>query len=275
MMEFSWDQSKVFIPWMSALFADMATCVRFFSRLQLPAVNTVDTPAAPPDFTRISRAAPLAGAFVALPAAGAGLLLGMTDLPALVIAVAVAAVLTIVTGALHEDGLSDVADGFFGGATVEKRLDIMKDSRIGAFGTVALVFAILLRVALIAALLDRFSVADAVLLVVTGEAVSRFLLVWQWSRHPLARPDGLAARFGKPDRDALHQALLVTTVLILPAVFCISLTGLALGLITGAIVALLAGQLAVKKIKGTTGDVLGAIQQLSGLGFLTGLLMVP
>ncbi|WP_420410775.1 adenosylcobinamide-GDP ribazoletransferase [Roseibium sp.] len=252
----------------------MAACVRFFSRLPLPAVNTSDTPAALPDFTRIPRAAPLAGAFVALPAAGAGLLLGMTDLPALVIAVAVAAVLTIVTGALHEDGLSDVADGFFGGATVEKRLDIMKDSRIGAFGAVALIFAILLRVALITTLLDRFSVADAVLLVVTGEAVSRFLLVWQWNRHPLARPDGLAARFGKPDGEALRQALLVTAVLILPAVFSVSLTGLALGLITGAIVALSAGHLALKKIKGTTGDVLGAIQQLSGLGFLTGLLMV-
>lgn len=272
--EFSWDHMKAFIPRMSTLFADMAACVRFFSRLPLPAVNTMDDPAAAPDFTRISRAAPLAGAFVALPAAGAGLLLGASDLPVLVTATIVAAILTLVTGALHEDGLSDVADGLFGGATMEKRLDIMKDSRIGAFGAAALVFAVLLRVALIAALLDRFSAAEAALLVITGEALSRFLLVWQWNHHPLARPDGLAARFGKPSSQALTHSLVMTAVLLVPALLSVPFYALILGIAAAAVAAFFGGQLAFRKINGTTGDVLGAIQQVSSLGFWTGLLIV-
>jgi adenosylcobinamide-GDP ribazoletransferase len=272
--EFSWDHAHAARDRLSVLFADMAACVRFFSRLPLPPVNAADDPATAPDFTRISRAAPLAGAAVALPAAGLGLLLSLTNLPPLVIALLVAAALTIVTGALHEDGLSDVADGFFGGATVDRRLEIMKDSRIGAFGALALVFAIGLRVALIAALMDRFPVANAVLLVVTGEALSRFLLVWQWRSLPLAKPDGLAARFGKPDKKAVRDGLFVTTALLLPAAVSTQLSTLGLGLITAAILAFFTGRLAVKKINGTTGDVLGAIQQLSSLGFLAGLLIV-
>jgi len=262
-------------PAATHLFADMAACVRFFSRLPLPPVNVLDDPAAPPDFIRIARAAPLAGAVIALPAAGLGLILGLTALPPMAMALLIAAALTLVTGALHEDGLADVADGFFGGATRERRLEIMKDSRIGAFGALALVFSILLRTAFFAALLDRFSVADTVLLVVTGESVSRFLMIWQWQRLPLARPDGLAARFGKPSHQSLRQALALTTALLLPALLANPIGGIVAGCLLAAIFAQVCGRLAVAKIGGTTGDVLGMVQQISGLGFLAGMLMLP
>ncbi|WP_420337363.1 adenosylcobinamide-GDP ribazoletransferase [Roseibium sp.] len=242
--------------------------------MPLQKLNAADDPAALPDFNQISRAAPLAGAFVALPAAGLLLVLGATSLPPLVVAVIAAAVLTIVTGALHEDGLSDVADGFFGGATISKRLEIMKDSRIGAFGAIALVFAIVLRVALIAAFLDRFGAADTALLIVTSEAFSRFLMVWQWHRLPLARPDGLGARFGKPSDAALRQCVLVMMVLLLPALLALPLQAAGIGIGIAGAAALSVAQVALSKINGTTGDVLGAIQQISGLGFLTGVLMV-
>jgi adenosylcobinamide-GDP ribazoletransferase len=272
--EFSWDQSTARASSLAVLFADMAACVRFFSRMPLEKINAADDPAALPDFSRISRAAPLAGAFVSLPAAGLLLVLGATGLPPLVVAVMAAAVLTIVTGALHEDGLSDVADGFFGGATISKRLDIMKDSRIGAFGAIALVFTIVLKVALIAALLDRFGAADTALLIVSVEAFSRFLMVWQWHRLPLARPDGLGARFGKPSDAALRQCVLVMLVLLLPALLALPLQTIAVGIVVAVSAAMSVAQVALSKINGTTGDVLGAIQQISGLGFLTGVLMV-
>ncbi len=270
----SLEHTKVLAKKMRPLFADMAACVRFFSRLPLPPVNSDDDPTAAPDFTTISRAAPLAGAVVALPAAGLGLLLGFSDLPTLVIAALISVTLTIMCGALHEDGLSDVADGFFGASNVERRLEIMKDSRIGAFGAIALVFSIVLRIALIAALVDHFSIADAVLLFVSGEAVSRYLMVWQWSRLPLARPDGLGARFGKPDKSAMRQALFLTGCLLTPALLSGTVLPLGIGLITATLAAYGAGRVAAQKIKGVTGDVLGATQQISSLGFLIGLLIV-
>jgi adenosylcobinamide-GDP ribazoletransferase len=257
------------------LAADTAACVRFFSRLPLSRVNAQDDPSAAPDFTRIARAAPLAGFAVALPAAGLGMFLGFTHLPPLAVAALVAGTLAMVTGALHEDGLSDVADGFFGAATREKRLQIMKDSRIGAFGALALLISVLLRVALFAALWQRFSPADAALLLLGSEALSRALLVWQWEKYPLARPEGLAARFGKPEHQTVQQALLVTIPLLLPAALILSIEAFLLGILIAIGAAYLTGRIALDKIGGTTGDVLGAIQQLAGLGFLLGMLMVP
>lgn len=255
--------------------ADTAAWVRFFSRLPLLQINSLDNPAAAPQFDRSARAAPLAGFVVALPAAGLGMLLAYTDLPALAVAAFAVALLAATTGALHEDGLSDLADGFFGGATRDKRLEIMKDSRIGSFGALALALSVLLRVALLAALWQRFSPADAALLFLASESISRTLLVWQWHQQPLARPQGLAARFGKPDGRALKQAVLVSVPLLIPATLLLSIPALLLGLLIASSAAYGLGHMALKKIGGVTGDVLGAIQQICGLGFLTGMLMVP
>lgn len=271
----TWDRHQVWLHGGKALAADTAACVRFFSRLPLPAVNTEDNPMSPPDFVRIARAAPLAGAIIALPAAGVGVALGFTQLPLLAVAVLLTAVLAATTGALHEDGLSDVADGFFGGATRERRLDIMKDSRIGAFGALALMISVLLRTVLLAALWQKFGPADAALLFLAGEALSRMLLVWQWQCLPSARPEGLGARFGKPSRSTVQQAFLVTLPVMLPAFFLLSLPALLLALAIATAAAHATGRLAVSKIGGATGDVLGAVQQLTALGFLAGMLMVP
>lgn len=271
----TWDLAGRMRGGLDRLAADTASCIRFFSRLPLPRVNELDDPAAPPDFTRVSRAAPLAGFVVALPAAGLGLFLGYSGLPSMAVAVLIAGTLAITTGALHEDGLSDVADGFFGGTSREKRLDIMKDSRIGAFGALALVLATVLRISLLMALWQRFTPADAALLFLAGEAFSRALLVWQWHELPPARPGGLADRFGKPARDAVHQAFIVSLVLLLPAVLILSLPSFSLAFLLAALSAYACGRLARSRIGGATGDVLGAIQQISGLGFLVGMLMVP
>jgi len=255
--------------------ADTAACVRFFSRLPLQPVNRFDDPAAAPDFTRIARAAPAAGAIIALPAAAFGLLLSHSALPVVAVAVIIVGLLAATTGGLHEDGLGDVADGFFGGTTRQRRLEIMKDSRIGAFGVLALVLSILLRVALLAALFQRFSPADAALLFLGSEALSRALVVWQWNRLPSARPDGLGARFGKPGQRAVNQALLVTLPFLIPALLLLPFTGLFLGLALATGAAYGTGRIARAKIGGATGDVLGAVQQLSALGFVTGMIMVP
>lgn len=257
------------------LLADTAACVRFFSRLPLPRLGGFDDPAALPDFTRSARAAPLASLVVALPAALIGLGLGLTHLPVMATGLLVAAALSIVTGALHEDGLSDLADGFFGGATPERRLEIMKDSRIGAFGALALIGAFGLRATLIAGLIDRLGPLAAMTVLLGVEAASRALMVWQWSRLPPARPGGLGARFGTPSIRASLTAITLGAACLAPAAFLVPAANLALGLLLAVAAVHGLGRLAIGKIGGQTGDVLGAVQQLGLLAMLIGCLVLP
>ncbi|ADZ71251.1 adenosylcobinamide-GDP ribazoletransferase [Polymorphum gilvum] len=257
------------------LIADTAACIRFFSRLPLPRLSSADDPAAMPDFTVSARAMPLAGALIGLPAALVLLLLSLTALPALAAAGLAVVILVALTGALHEDGLADVADGFFGGTSRERRLEIMKDSRTGAFGALALALATLLKVALLAALAERLGPSGAALTLVSAEAASRALALWQWSALPAARPDGLAARFGRPGRKAATQGLLLAALCLVPAALAMPAPHLSLAVVLAALAAHGVGRLAVAKIGGATGDVLGAVQQISGLAFLAGLAMLP
>ncbi|WP_284246418.1 adenosylcobinamide-GDP ribazoletransferase, partial [Methylobacterium haplocladii] len=120
-----------FFPGAGVLY-DIAVCLRFFSRVSVPALPDEPAPHAAPDFTTVPRVLPLAGLLLALPAAlvlvaGWELRLGPFVASALALAV-----LAMITGAMHEDGLADVADGFGGGSTWMRRLEIMRDSRIGA-----------------------------------------------------------------------------------------------------------------------------------------------
>lgn len=258
----------------SALIAEVAACVRFFSRLPLPSLTSADRIEALPDFSKIARAIPLAALVVSLPASLAGLLIGLTDLPALATSILIVGLLVMTTGALHEDGLADVADGFFGGATRERRLEIMKDSRIGTFGAVALILSLGLKVVLIAALLDQHGPLTAMIMLLSAECLSRTLMIWQWHALPSARPDGLGNRFGVPGLSMVFQAIVVTTVLLIPSAIVLPVIPLSLGLLIAFAMAYGIGRLSLQKIGGFTGDVLGAIQQMTALSFLAGTLLV-
>ncbi|WP_343072392.1 adenosylcobinamide-GDP ribazoletransferase [Roseibium litorale] len=250
------------------ILCDTAACVRFFSRMPVPRLSACDDPAALPDFSAIAWAIPIAGVIIALPAALAGVVLGLTHLPFLAVGLIVTGLLAAVTGALHEDGLADIADGFFGGATVERRLAIMKDSQIGSFGALALIFLFGLKSVLIATLLERLGPVPAMAILLGGEALSRTLMAWQWSVLPPARPGGLGHRFGCPDQAAVVLASLAALVFLVPSAFLLPLPALSLGLLLAYSAAYATGRLAKAKIGGFTGDVLGAVQQVSGLVFL-------
>ena len=223
-----------------------------------------------PDFARASRMFPVAGALVGL--AGAIVLVVACNLgvPLLVAAALAIATTMLVTGGLHEDGLSDTFDGFGGGADAARKLEIMRDSRIGSYGASALVFSILIRVAALASIAATSSWA-AGLGLVAAEAVSRAAMMRMWYDLPAARPDGLAHDIGPPGSEAMLAAqaiaLVLAVVLVWPSAgFIAAITGILLSL-AGTYIFI---QWTRRQIGGRTGDTLGACQQIALAAFLTG-----
>ena len=176
-------------------------------------------------------------------------------LPALAAALIAVAITTLVTGALHEDGLADTADGFGGGRTREAKLDIMRDSRIGTFGVLALIFSVGLRSTAIAEIGLRWHVFAAL---IAAHALARGVLPAAMQRLDPARADGLGAAAGRPEQ---NQVLIALAIALVIAVLAIGLRAGLSAAIAAAIVATAIGWLALRQIGGQTGDVLGAIEQ--------------
>ncbi|MGB5560615.1 MAG: adenosylcobinamide-GDP ribazoletransferase [Paracoccaceae bacterium] len=204
---------------------------------------------------------PLAGALVALIAGIAGWSLARIGLPVNLTAALIVAAMVVLTGAMHEDGLADCADGFWGGWTPERRLDIMKDSRIGTYGVVALVLALLARWSAIVGLIGAGAPLGPL---VAAAALSRVpMLALMWSL-PNARAGGLSDQTGKPDRDTV---LLAGAVGLLIALIFAGFAAIPAAVAVAA-VAWGATRLAQERIGGQTGDVLGATQQLGEIAGL-------
>jgi adenosylcobinamide-GDP ribazoletransferase len=223
-----------------------------------------------PDFREAARLFPVVGAIVG--AVGGFVLLLSVWLGASLLLAASLAVLVVValTGALHEDGLADTVDGFGGGATAERKLEIMDDSRVGTFGVVALVFSILIRVAALSAIAAG-GLWHAALALVAAEAVGRAALVRLWHELPAARITGLAHDTGPPDQRAMLVALIVAAVAVAALVIPTSGLGAAVGGVVLAIVATyLFIRLTAHEIGGRTGDTLGACEQVAVIAFLAG-----
>jgi adenosylcobinamide-GDP ribazoletransferase len=183
------------------------------------------------------------------------------QLPPAICALLAVATTMIVTGALHEDGLADTADGLFGGYTRERRLEIMKDSRIGTFGAAALVFSIALRAAALAAIGLSWA---AMLALVAAHMASRAVLPALLHATRPAKPEGLAASVGAVSRETAIVALAIGAVALLPlGILAAVQATFALALIFAAV-----RQAANQRIGGVTGDIVGALQQLCEIAAL-------
>ncbi len=247
---------------------DTARALGFLTRFTLPA-HYFEGEAR--KISEASGAFPLAGLIAALPAALFLLIAPWLTVPPLLAAVLAVAISVGVCGALHEDGLADTADGFFGGWEVERRLDVMKDSRNGTYGTLALVLSVLVRVAALAAIASQSSLAAAFALIAASVA-ARAALVWHWFELPSARPGGTADQAGKPDRDQLSFALLTGIPLaFLPAFLASGFGAVALMAALIALSAIFFARLCRDKIGGHTGDTLGAAAQIAEISALIAL----
>jgi adenosylcobinamide-GDP ribazoletransferase len=205
---------------------------------------------------------PLVGAGIGAVAAFAFLvaqLIGLGDGPSALLAVLAGLMLT---GAIHEDGLADTLDGFAGGHDREHKLAIMRDSRHGTFGVLAIVLSVTLRAA---ALAQTGEAVYAGLALVAAHAASRAMLPAAMRALPPARGDGLGAAAGRPRPAAVIAAAAIGLVIALSALGP-ACGAVALGLSAAAVFA--AAMLAHRQIGGCTGDVLGAFQQIAEIVIL-------
>ena len=234
--------------------------VQFLTRVPTPRLATFE-----PDWiTRSARYFPLVGQGVG---AASALVLVLADRAwsAPVAAVLAVAAGVLITGAFHEDGLADTADGLGGGQTAERRLEIMKDSRIGTYGACALVLTLALR----AAILASTPVAIAAVILLSAHGLGRAAAVVVMRSTPYA-PSGEAGKW-KPVPEGVRTSEVLVALAIASWPLALlpldaALGGLAMG---GALTVALA-LLARRLIGGHTGDVLGAVEQMFEVGFLLG-----
>lgn len=244
--------------------ADLLICLRFFSRLPVPSTARERNLGAN-GFVAAAAMSPVAGVIVAaLPALVLCAARGCA-LPAAVRAVLALAALAAVTGALHEDALADCADGL-GGRGRQRKLDIMRDSRIGAFGATALVFSVLLRAVALTAAVDQ---GRGVVAVFLSACLSRTACLLPLAILPPARSDGLGASAARPVASAVIGAgALAVVIVALWLPFGLGAGRASAAILAAASLSLLTCVLAHWQIGGQTGDVAGAAQQLAEIAVL-------
>ena len=187
----------------------------------------------------------------------------------LVAAAVAVAVSSLITGAFHLDGIADVADAFGGGWTPEQRLDILKDSRLGTYGTATVVLVLMIEVAVLASLLDAHSSPAVAAAVVAAHSASRAAAIVVMVTAPLAGAEGLGASYARGVGRSAATAAAVVGLVALAGVAAAGLQAAALVALAAVVVAALAVVgLARSKIGGITGDVLGAVQQVGALAVL-------
>ncbi len=259
---------------MNALFLhllveDLLACLSFYSRLSLPTTSS-----GMPAFSRALRALPLAGAIIGGCGGLALLFARVFGVPALPAAVCAIAALVAVTGGLHEDGLADVADGFGGGATRQRKLEIMRDSRLGSYGAIALTLALMLRVSALATLTER-GLGIALAALVCSAAASRTAGLAPLLLSTPARVEGAGAAMERPSSSTLMVASLFVVAASIPFILAGGRLSQVVVADIGALLAAgLVARLADRQIGGFTGDVLGAAQQVAEIVILLALCSV-
>jgi adenosylcobinamide-GDP ribazoletransferase len=253
----AWDE---WAPWLADRAGELSASVLFLTRLPLPrhapAGDTHKT------LARAAWAFPLTGFVVGLIGAVAYAVAHRLVLFAWPAAALTVAATLLATGALHEDGLADTADGFGGGDTRQRKLDIMRDSRIGSYGVCALTVSILIRADAIASLTDAGLVAAALIAAHSG---ARAAVAAVMALVAPARSDGLAFDAGQPSAPRAGIAAAIGFLIVL---FCLGPGHAVVAAIAVAIAVALLAWLSLRQIGGQTGDVLGAVEQVSEIVIL-------
>jgi adenosylcobinamide-GDP ribazoletransferase len=227
----------------------------------LTAIPVTTHPPQPGALGRAARWFPLVGLCLGGMVAGAHWAL-LQLFPAPLAAALTVAVWALATGGLHLDGLADCCDGLPAATTPERRLEIMRDPRLGAFGAMGLALFLILKVAAVASL----STFDFLLAIVAATTTARWLIVLA-ARQPLARAGGLAVDFQSGlTRASVVLAALLPLALVLASLFGPTRLFLAIALAHVAAFAVIA--LARSRLGGVTGDVFGLVVEIAEMTVL-------
>ncbi|MFS0774042.1 adenosylcobinamide-GDP ribazoletransferase [Sphingomonas sp. 1P08PE] len=245
-------------PWAPPLLA-----VQFLTRIPVPALARLTAAQAADGMARAMAWLPLVGTAIGAATASVFVAAG-TWWPPLIAALLALAIEALLTGAFHEDAVADFCDAFGGTARGDAALRIMRDSRIGSYGTLGLGLAVAMRVAAIVALPPALAVAA----IVGAATLARLAAVLLAAILPPAQPDGAAARMG---RGMPPRRVLLGVLLAIPGLLPIALLRPTALLGAGIATALLLGWLTRflrARIGGSTGDCLGSAAYMAQLALL-------
>ena len=246
-----------FNPW-----RDVVLVITFLTRLPLPLSSHAVRP-----LSSAAWAFPFVGVLTG--GVGGGIFLGAVylGLPLLIALILGLMASVLLSGGLHEDGLADVADGFGGGSTRDRKLDIMHDSRIGTYGVLALIFSVSLRITALFAIGSHSPTQIVFAVFLTSAIFSRGILPAVMAALPLARTAGLSKEAGRPGVGGVSVALFLGAVGAL-APFCSDYQPVIIAMLSAIGAVLVFGLIARRQIGGQTGDVIGASQQIGETAFL-------
>ena len=250
---------KGFLALLQQYRTDTIVALRFFTRLPWISLPEEQDQTDPSALARALGMAPLIGigigilGGVVIEAASAHALAGM---PAALLALFV---VTVLSGGLHEDGLADTADGLGAGQDRAKALSIMRDSRIGTFGVLALIFSFGLR----AAALSGMPTHEAAMAFIAAATLSRALPAGIVAALGPARADGLGSIAGAAPETAASRSILAALIAFIVAVFAIGFVAAVWSFLAALCIGIFVAVFARHRLGGYTGDVLGAAQQLS------------
>lgn len=243
-------------------------CLRFYSRL--PSGNSAHQL---PSLDRMAPALPFASIIIG---SGPALLLvlgTMAGLPPLFAAGLALAFSALITGAMAEDALADAADGLFGGQTIARRLEILKDSRHGTYGVTALVLFLILRVTALGAMATISPLAAGCVWLAAGIS-ARSGALWLTLILPAARPDGASASTGQVSIKSFIAGAVFTLLLafVFAAPFT-SILGFTVALVLLVVVSIGWARLCAHLVGGQTGDLIGALQALLEIAALSAFIL--
>ena len=230
---------------------DMMAAAMILTRIPVPWPEDLT-----PNTARSYWAFPLIGIAVAVLPVFIGAALAASGLPLMAAAAVIVLGIIMLTGGLHQDGLADLADGL-GGRDAQHRLQIMRDSSIGSYGTLALIMTTIITIAC----LMRIGDDDLTLMaqsMMAVAAMSRGMMGLQRWLHPTPDAKGLAAVTGQPDRNVMVIGMGLSLVL---GVMFLSISQVLGMMAVGVLITLLLGRFMMSWLGGVNGDGLGATQQ--------------
>ena len=244
---------------------DFFATVMFFTRIPVNWAYFSDNA---PNLTRAAWAFPLIGYFIGFCSGIIGdlsLFFGLSTFISCLLAVAFSVMLT---GAFHEDGLADMADGFGAGGSPKKINEIMHDSRLGTYGTLALISGFLIRLGLVITLVDIGYSLIVILSFAFATGKLSIIFIRNISNTSAFSKTGSIIEF-----ISIKKLVVATFIWLIPIYFIFPFFGILLAISQVFLVVFVISNMSQQKLGGITGDVLGATAFVSELVFLLGLII--